>query len=1711
MTSSDLAPVVTVHYGIPSTASILAFDPIQRLLALGTLDGRIKVVGGDNIEGLLISPKALPFKSLEFLRNQGFLVSVSNENEIQVWDLVKRCISSNLQWESNVTAFSVISGTNYMYVGDEYGFLSVLKYDAEGGNILQLPYNCPANLIAEGAGVSLPDHESIVGVLSQPCSCGNRVLIAYENGLIILWDVAEDRAVHVKGYNDLQLKRGTVINFSDNENQTDTDNNELIQQLPKPGVFQPSHLADHDEQISKLQGDIAALRAEFSAEREEAAEFRRIMREWMKPSGKGAKPTVDESSGNPADQPVIIDSPFEGTPKNGSGSSDFSTGRLVATESLPWAVKKISLPDFYGFDPQGWLQKAAIYFDINGTPPHLRLRLAQLSMTGVATHWFTIVKDLYDPLSWEQFQTELLQRFSGLDIQNPFEQLSNMKQGDSIYDYIDNFEYLLSLVPKLPDSQSLGYFVAGLKEDVKRWVRLHRPRTRLDAMMLAKDVEGLLRLSESSQNHFRYQNGYGSGFQGGGFLTDPRKHNFSRGDMGRPNTMGLGDKSNFNKSDVHRPFPPNRSPLIPQSDANRNRGVRSLSRADWEDRRRKGLCYRCGLQFGPTHKCPEGKLRILLLGDDEVSPDDGLIAYLEGQEEQVESPLDLVPTGTCMALGFFGASSIESQGGKTLKFEGTIVDIPVVVMVDSGATHNFISRKLMIALGFSAQSFPGIDIRLGDGHKVFINQLCSSIVVKVADCEFILNALVFDMGHLDMVLGVEWLKTLGDVIHNWEQSTMKFQHRGREVCLQGLNKQTPSPASLQTWLSLPASQFRGEDGFMMGIGVQESNISLSQQQQLQQVCDSFLAVFRDPTAMYPLENEEAEKEISSLCWVSPDGSVLAVGYVDGDILLWNLSVPDSRSPTTPKSSSNVVKIQLSSGNRRLPVIVLHWSPNKAQNGRGGQLFAYGGEEIGSEEVLTILDLDWSSGLAKLKCVERVDLALHGSFADVITTSSSYKMDNNNATSLFVLTNPGQLHFYQYDSLSILKSEKRSNHSMLALQYHSVIPTVEPYMTLGKLYTMNSESNIFSAFSEIGLPAKQQSDDESTKWPLTGGVPYTMFTSESNNIRRIYIGGYQDGSIRIWDVTFPALSLVSEFGLEIKDVQVAGANASISALDFCSANLTLVIGNEYGVIFLCRLQGDLNQTSVTIVSETKHEVHHYLPEERNHCSTIYSLLNSPVSALQFATSGAMLVAGFECGQVAVLDTSSPSVLFLTDYMSSSRSPVISLVVQSSPDTHENSVKNPENQTESDSAKEIVIVLTRDAHMSLVDNSTGGTICSLPRHPKEKSIAISMYLLESTNLIQLLVMPKEGFCISEDNWIICTVLKVKHPLTEGFKEDSITSSQHIEAENGPLQSSPHNESDLSEVKVTQSPNLDHKTLASQILLCCEEAFYFYPLKSFIQGDNNFVHELKLEKLCSWTMIFKRDAGKYGLIVVYQTGEIEIRSIPELELLGNTSMMSILRWNFKTNMDKKISASDKGHITLVNGNEFAFVSLLASDNEFRLLETLPCLHDEVVAAAADADVNFSQNQKKSGMPGFVSNVMKGLKGSKEGQDMNCTEAREILVAHLEKVFSRFPFSDHANAYDIQGLELQIDDIDIDEPIPSASSSQKISDEIKVKGTEREKLFEGGPSDTKPTVRTREEIIAKYRKTGDATGAASQAKDKLMERQEKLEVIPLKAKRSR
>lgn len=432
-------------------------------------------------------------------------------------------------------------------------------------------------------------------------------------------------------------------------------------------------------------------------------------------------------------------------------------------------------------------------------------------------------------------------------------------------------------------------------------------------------------------------------------------------------------------------------------------------------------------------------------------------------------------------------------------------------------------------------------------------------------------------------------------------------------------------------------------------------------------------------------------------------------------------------------------------------------------------------------------------------------------------------------------------------------------------------------------------------------------------------------------------------------------------------------------------------------------------------------------------------------------GARLVAGFESGQVAMFDVSSSSVFFITDCLSSSSSGITSVAVKTLGDALEDTVEHREEGTTNAYVKEVISVLTRDAEVVLLDGSTGKQISSHAKHPKEMSTALSLYIL-----------------------------------------DGITSvSEESQKHSSTLDSA------------VQHGDLMQKCMGSQILLCCQDSLHLFSLSSIIQGDINPVHEVKLAKPCSWTSILKNDAENYGLILVYQNGAVEIRSLLDLDILGDSSLMSILRWNSKINMDKTISSAGKAMISLVNGSEFAVISLLAFGNDFRIPEALPSLHKKPVPTGAD-DVSTSQHQKKKQnvTTSIFGGIMKGLKGFKGQQAADYVDARDALVTHLENIFSRFPFSDITNGTDDLGsLELKLDDIEIDEPVRVTLSSLS-SDDVKIeKETDRDRLLEGGSSDAKPILRTREEIIAKYRNKGDAAAAAAQAKDKLLERQEKLE----------
>lgn len=458
------------------------------------------------------------------------------------------------------------------------------------------------------------------------------------------------------------------------------------------------------------------------------------------------------------------------------GDSSFSESRL--------AGKKVKLPVFEGDDPVAWITRAEIYFDVQNTIEEMRVKLSRLSMEGATIHWFNLLMETEDGLTWEKLKKSLIAHYSGRRLENPFEELSTLKQNGSVEEFVEAFELLSSQVGRLPEEQYLGYFMSGLKQPIRRMVRTLNPQNRMQMKRMAKDVEE--ELNEEDDDGARSYgkklvgrsetNGPGSKFKTG---FNPVSKEI------RSNTFGSGWSNSIKNTgaiNTNVSLASLMNSTGRKNDGERRSGVserwKGVRNEEMEERRAKGLFFKCGGKYHPTlHKCPERALCLLILGEGETLNEEGEIVTMEAEESEDEGEAD----AECKMIGVLGKMGEYN----TMKLEGKLANVSVEVLIDSGASHNFISPGLTTALGLTVTPTTIRKIKLGDGHRVSSAGICRGIKLSFDNNNFEVNALVLELGGLDIVLGVSWLSTLGKVIMDWKNLTMQFLHEGEMVTLQG--------------------------------------------------------------------------------------------------------------------------------------------------------------------------------------------------------------------------------------------------------------------------------------------------------------------------------------------------------------------------------------------------------------------------------------------------------------------------------------------------------------------------------------------------------------------------------------------------------------------------------------------------------------------------------------------------------------------------------------------------------------------------------------------------------------------------------------------------------------------------------------------------------------------------------------------------------------
>ncbi|KAK7406932.1 hypothetical protein VNO78_08568 [Psophocarpus tetragonolobus] len=192
--ASDVDPRLVFHQGVPSGGAKFAYDNIQKILALSTKDGRIKLFGKDNAQVLLESQGLMPSKFLQFIQNQGILINVTFNNHIEVWDIDKKLLSDVYIVKEEITCFSVIHHSLFMYVGFCNGNISVLMLDKEPWHVVPMKYTIPFSA-SYGNSTEESDDPAVTHILPQPAAESQRVLIIFRNGQIILWDIRQSKSI----------------------------------------------------------------------------------------------------------------------------------------------------------------------------------------------------------------------------------------------------------------------------------------------------------------------------------------------------------------------------------------------------------------------------------------------------------------------------------------------------------------------------------------------------------------------------------------------------------------------------------------------------------------------------------------------------------------------------------------------------------------------------------------------------------------------------------------------------------------------------------------------------------------------------------------------------------------------------------------------------------------------------------------------------------------------------------------------------------------------------------------------------------------------------------------------------------------------------------------------------------------------------------------------------------------------------------------------------------------------------------------------------------------------------------------------------------------------------------------------------------------------------------------------------------------------------
>ena len=111
-----------------------------------------------------------------------------------------------------------------------------------------------------------------------------------------------------------------------------------------------------------------------------------------------------------------------------------------------------------------------------------------------------------------------------------------------------------------------------------------------------------------------------------------------------------------------------------------------------------------------------------------------------------------------------------------------------MVFIDCGASYNFISSSLISEMGLALTTIGEFGVTMGTGEQIRSTGVCKQLCLHLPRVDIVSDFFPLPLAKIDLILGYEWLLSLGATHMNWKELTMKFSVEGSEFnCVMDLS------------------------------------------------------------------------------------------------------------------------------------------------------------------------------------------------------------------------------------------------------------------------------------------------------------------------------------------------------------------------------------------------------------------------------------------------------------------------------------------------------------------------------------------------------------------------------------------------------------------------------------------------------------------------------------------------------------------------------------------------------------------------------------------------------------------------------------------------------------------------------------------------------------------------------------------------------------